>query len=500
MRYRALALPSPAANAVGPLELECFQDGLHIVYLSVRSQKPGYAPLPSAERYEKRFPWSAVHGVRLSGPHLYLELDSELGLHSRLLLSEIRPAEEQAVELNQRRTALKLSIGGVLVLFILLSLVLARRFSDGQLSWLPLLAGAALCLTLLLIGFGADRRLALVKVNAENCRAQLQEDILFNAPQALNSTPLRGAGSDNGWLDNLPELLPRTATAVAIALGAASLSAVMAYNWLGKETKAPGTEEHSRPLSTQDSNEFALLDEETPPQAEYPTPPPAEKKKETNQAATPRAGELLNQACHCAQPDSVLWRNRIPRLSPIVIDRLITRKKDRDFLSVELGVVNNGDTPLSDIEVHLQFFQRDGESRQALKERTLYYEGPLAPGKAVKWHVENKGNDFDWQISDLGSLAPEGGDAAPAGAFAELTQNANHRPVRLHGAMMLAFLGDERARTASMTLREALRDEEAPFLDRILGVLAPLIVCDVKIEKVGEQYSADACVFNRSPM
>ena len=81
--------------------------------------------------------------------------------------------------------------------------------------------------------------------------------------------------------------------------------------------------------------------------------------------------------------------------------------------------------------------------------------------------------------------------------FVELL-DANHRPVRLHGAMMLAYLGDPRAREAALKLRDALREEEAPYLHRVLQAVSDVRACRLRVAEHGPTRHFEACVFNAS--
>jgi hypothetical protein len=94
-----------------------------------------------------------------------------------------------------------------------------------------------------------------------------------------------------------------------------------------------------------------------------------------------------------------------------------------------------------------------------------------------------------------GDIGPGGDGAAATNMIADLL-NANHRPVRLHGAMMLAYLGDPRARDAVVKLKEALREDEAPYLDRLLRALGDVRACEFRVTGSGRQRDVEACVFN----
>jgi hypothetical protein len=73
---------------------------------------------------------------------------------------------------------------------------------------------------------------------------------------------------------------------------------------------------------------------------------------------------------------------------------------------------------------------------------------------------------------------------------------ANHRPIRLHGAMMLAYVGDPRAKEGALALREALREEEAPYIDRLAWTFGDVRSCNVEVQGAGSTHTARTCVFN----
>jgi hypothetical protein len=151
--------------------------------------------------------------------------------------------------------------------------------------------------------------------------------------------------------------------------------------------------------------------------------------------------------------------------------------------------------------LHVEFFERDpppSNKRYASAHRPLYFEGPLSPGQAIKWSVEGRGTEFEVQNPVPGAIGSAGDDAAPTNLLAELL-HANNRPVRLHGAMMLAYLGDPRAREATLELREALREAESPYLSRVLQALAPVKVCNLVVRPASDgRRRVEACMYNDS--
>jgi hypothetical protein len=216
--------------------------------------------------------------------------------------------------------------------------------------------------------------------------------------------------------------------------------------------------------------------------------------------AAQEAASRARNACECQRSDSVLWRTPPSRLSPVLIEQSTRPHKDHTHLELELGVVNNSNEPMKELTLVVRFYEQEpppSKKKRHTKDRPLYFEGPLLPGRAIKWHVEARATHFELENPKPEPLVPGGDSTAPADAFAELL-DANHRPIRLHGAMMLAFLNDPRAQKGAATLKEALREEEAPYLDRVLQAASEVQTCRVTASEQGSIRVVQACLFNQS--
>ncbi|HSC88039.1 MAG TPA: hypothetical protein VLC09_12240, partial [Polyangiaceae bacterium] len=200
----------------------------------------------------------------------------------------------------------------------------------------------------------------------------------------------------------------------------------------------------------------------------------------------------IERRCACERADSLLWPKPIPRLTTLLLERRAVRLRSYTRTEVQVAVVNNSDAPISEITLLVQFSEEHGGKLTPTKDRPLYFAGPLQPGQAVKWAAEARGTEFTIASPDLGELGPNGQGAAPADAFVTLSSQANHRPVRLHAARMLGYLGDARARDAALALKDAFRSQEAPFLRRVLATLGDTRTCEVEVGPVG----VGVCVFN----
>ena len=136
-------------------------------------------------------------------------------------------------------------------------------------------------------------------------------------------------------------------------------------------------------------------------------------------------------------------------------------------------------------------------SQRETGERVLHFDGSLAPGAVARWHIEGVATSVDLIAPDLGNLAADGSDAAPADALAELASGAE-RALRLHAARLLAFVADPRARDVARALRQTASAAEAAVLERLLDDSA-FAACDLSVARDSSGlWRARACVHNRS--
>jgi len=234
-----------------------------------------------------------------------------------------------------------------------------------------------------------------------------------------------------------------------------------------------------------------------------------ELKPQTEAAPIARAGIPANAgptaeevavptlpACSCDRADSPLWRTGLPALSLLTIPKApaetiapVKNRRGRFRYDFDVAVVNNAAEALKDVRVVLTFARRNEKNeRVGATDRGLFWEGLLGPAKSVKWGVKAPGTELRVDIDEkrlLGAVPP-----APAGGFETLLK-AKQPAVRLHAAMMLAYLGDSRAEQAVRSLGE-LTGESGEIQARILRALRPLKVCDVKFDKG----ALEACAYN----
>lgn len=512
MRTRAVAVASERSNAIGAVELECTPLGLSIVHHGVGAFQEGYAPGALTMGTRVLVPWEGVREASFEGDRLFLHLDEALTPHNRLVLAGFSigdppdPAEQQ-----RQRLILRIGTGvAMVVAALLVALTMARVSADGG-------AGAAVLLgifgagVVFFIGMVAEHRLGLAGGAArDGVRLAFATELSVYLPAlALSMQPADGPRKPPAPPLELPSfqsLLPRSTTAVVITMSAALLGAVLTASWVARTpareaADEPARRERARP---EEMPQPAALPEPIAqgPAAPSPAAPPAAVAPPAPPpAAAANATEVpLTGSCTCRRADSLLWRDGIPRMSTVLIERRAKSHNNHPHLELELGVVNNWDQPLSEVRLLVQFYDKDpppSTKRTPTFDRPLYFEGPLDPGQAIKWHVEARGNDFE-VIGPPDTMLDDGAsDAAPTNLIAELLR-ANHRPIRLHGAMMLAFLGDPRAKEGTLGLREALREDEAPYIDRLTWTLSDVKTCSVAVPGGGSPRPLRACVFNGS--
>jgi len=362
---------------------------------------------------------------------------------------------------------------------------------------LPLTFGVFTALAVLGLGFSLDQRFFLRPPDENRIRETFVADLSQNLPEG-NKTPRSSPQvTEFDWMQKLSGWLP---TRVGV-LGATLAGAILTLLVTGKVLlNDPYSESARRPLPSSSQNlEAKPVDEElsrtTPPPEPGPvSPPPLEPPAPTED----KAGQLRQErTCLCDRADSPLWSEPLPRLSGLLLDSRVLPRTTHNRLEVEVAAVNNGDEPLKDITLHVAFFDSKTPGGEVTKERPLYFEGPLRPGAAVKWTTEARGNSFKILVPDLGKLGQNGEGAANKDAFVELL-SARNRPVRLHAARVLGYLGDKSAREAALKLKDAYRAREAPYLRRVLTASAELRVCDVKLDSSSSPTKVSACVYNGS--
>jgi hypothetical protein len=209
-------------------------------------------------------------------------------------------------------------------------------------------------------------------------------------------------------------------------------------------------------------------------------------------------------ACDCAGAFDPLRGEPLPRVSLIVLGSRNYVRSGRTQTEADLAVINNSDRDLYDLASSVEFFDQDPETWSkptVVSRRPVYHAGPIGPGQAIKWRVDAEGSTF--RIRPLtrtgtpltGTIGPSGDGAASPGAIANLLE-AHNVPVRLHGAMLLAFLDDPHASGAITTLAKSLGEAEGVYLGRLFDTLGELRTCRVEVVNYPTLRRVSACVTN----
>jgi hypothetical protein len=503
MRFRATAKTSERSNAAGAVELACAEQGLTLVYRGVFALSDGYVPGAVATGAEILVPWASIQEAAVEGDELYLQIDPSLTPLNRLCLTAFTGTEEHLLpdESRRRRLVVRVAAVGLSISAGLAAFAGARGAGAAPSLSLSISASLLTSLAVLAVGFWADRFVAAPtpRLTGDVARELFLAELLPYKP-SLTRAPAAAPPPRTPLVFYFERILPRTTAAIVITLSAALLGTLLTTRVIvldegtsRREPRRQSQEDFELERGTRAQLSTASL----PAAAAKPADPPAA-------AAQPPTGDSVRvgEACRCVRSDSALWQEPIPKLSLLVLSQRVRKGRGDDenrrkkYLELELGVVNNSKSDVPELSLLVEFFDRDpppSNKRYSVVTRPLFYEGPLRPAQAIKWSVEGQGVEFEVHNPIPGNIGPFGDDAAPANQFAELL-SANHRPVRLHAAMMLSFLGDPRARDAVLELREALREDEAPYLNRLLQAQSPLKVCKLVVEPA--RSAGSACLFN----
>jgi hypothetical protein len=499
MKLQATALAAERSNAIGTVELECTPHGLSVIYLGVGAFHEGYAPGALTTGTRVTVPWASVSAARVEGEQLYLEVDPALTPHSRLVLSQFSTGEHSHhKEAGKQRFIIWVGATAAALVVALISALVLPRFAPEAGASVALGVGGFGALAIIVVGLLADRQIGRLGLEGEAAREAFLVELgrfipnLVRLPGPPAPTPKPFVWpSFEGWL-------PRTTVAVVITLTACVLGAVLTARWMlspdrdARDGRVVADNEPVREPRDEPEN----VNRAPAP----PTPAPSASETASSAPAGGQPGVASGGRCSCRRSSSLLWNEPIPKLGVLTLARKLTTGPVRKRLEADVAVVNDSDQDLRDIGMGLEFFEQDpppSNKRYSVANRSVFFEGPLKPGQAIKWNVEARGSEFTIDRPIPGDIGPTGDEAAPANLIAELLE-ANHRPVRLWGAMLLGYLGDPRAKEAALKLKEALREEEAPYLERLLRALGDVRTCDLTVDGAGPVRSVKACVFNAS--
>jgi hypothetical protein len=499
MRVRAVAAPGPESNAIGPLELACTAQGLFVTYLGVGAYREGYAPAAVTVGTSLLVPWPAVQDVRLNRDHLFLAVDPQVTPHNKLALVNFTSGDNaDATESKRRKLLIRLCVVvvplclGAAVAGLLPRLVHTVGFASASLF------GAAFAVALASLAYGFTRVWLPEPRSSEEV---LQEFV--GLIRRFRPVPVGGNATQTpptveqafDWNEVIARL-PRSTLAVFITLTATGIAFLLTVARFTSQPNAPSgyipSQTANGPTRTPAPPQAAVRQEA--PEPERTSTAPTDVNPTTVTPAPVVENAPNGPSCECKRADSVLWSNGFPKLTTLLITQTTNQHKDHSHLEIDLAAINNSNESIPEINLMVQFYEDQG--RTSNKERPLHYGSPLAPGRAVKWTVEARGTSFTVRHAKSDFLAPPRAYAS-ANDFVDLL-NANHRPVRLHGAMMLAFLGDARAKGGAVKLQEALRESEQPYLERVLQTQGDAVSCDWRASAEGRMRTVSACVYNQS--
>lgn len=503
---RAVAVAHEKSNAVGTVELCCTAAGLLIEFVRVSAYTEGYVPYPTTSTEKVTVPYEQVASVEVDGDGLvHLTVDPSCTPYSRLVLAGlVRDPAFDAASSHRHRARIERNVTlAALVAWIPVALTLRAVAPD--LSALIVMGIAASASGLLhMLRRDVASKLVLFNRQSEQVRDELLGDLRARlspgrvrstakpsevpAPEAAPAALGEPEGTEAGSLRGLfvtAGVVAATA-AVAILVGKNLLfssppepdahwgkDADEAWAWLDEDETAATS---GPPVSASGS---AIAADPTPV-----IPPPA--------------------PCTCERADSPLWAAGVPRMSILSRNRPGRTSYDRPSVYPEIAVVNNSSEDLKDIVMVVDFIlgPRDGRKARVLGKQDLFWEGRLGPGKAVKWRVRGRGDDFSVTSFISGMIGEEDVKPAAADTFYDLAMTANTPSVRLHGTKMLAYLGDERVVDGLEKLRAEGREEMADTIEQIALASRPLRVCSVHSEPDPDnpgRLNVKACVYNAGP-
>jgi hypothetical protein len=479
----ALAIAAERANAVGVVRLTCLPEGLEIELVRAAGFSEGFAPSSVAQHVSFTVPYTAVRGLVRHGRTLALALDPAVATpHNRFALVRFTDDPAEALAQTYRARLIARWVSYLLPAPLGLAAVLAAP--SGLVS--GALGTASLGVLAALLAWVALRGLVRWLTWGGPVSDQYRDAFETELSRRLGLLPAKPIVTPpwdalpSGAVDPLAAPSGRRLAVIGIIVAAsAGLVGVMAFL---KRFAGEKRSEEDRPLAAAVATGAGTSARAL---ADIKVPAPGSDR--------PR--------CFCERADSPLWKDGVPLLSVLLsqspddgsgaVTPAIRRGGRRPRYDFDLAVVNNAAAPVRDVRVVLTFARRDERGERAgVTDRGLFWGSVLAPGRAVKWRVRAPGTEMKIEPEIVGTLEKSGSAPAPPDAYFEL-MSSRYRVVRIHAAMMLAYLRDPRAREAVRSLSTA-SPVEAPTLARIERAAAPVIACDIK----AQGGTLEACVFN----
>jgi hypothetical protein len=483
---RAIAFATDTSDVIGTIDLQCEEGGLRVHFVRASAHASEYIPALALRGQQLVVPYTSIREVHDDGETLRLVLASARIPHRRLVLSHFtRDLRQDAARIHRRRRRVQAATAGASAAAAAL-LALGARWLGAFPSTLVTMIGAFLA-----VGGGVwasqevGRRVMLGGAETLAERRAFFHEL---------TRRVASAGGKPVWIDEAAHRLGPAAEGVPVLQGPPA----------GLAADDPGPLAELYPTLAAVSVAaivalFAVTASRSvlgPPETPAPSALPAAAVVPSATASTSTPREEPLGLCMCQGPSSPYLPNRLPRVS--VLPRVERRRDDprRPSLSLELAVVNNGATSIRELKGNVEYLipsATAGGAPQVRGERGFYHEGPLLGGHAIKWHLTGRGttyriahNQDDWLSEDA---------LAPADAFHELL-SARTRSVRVHGAMMLTRLRDQRAPAAIERLRDGAPEVEQPILKALARAAAPVYVCDIEQTHEDAQLGLAACLMN----
>ncbi len=474
--FAALAVPHRDADVVGPVRITCEPLALRIELCGVRRHARGFVPGGIARDAAMTVPYSAVRALVRRGPVLLLGLEPRVAApYARFALARFSE-DASLTSLNEgvaRRRLETLVLALVAMLVGLVSFVAASAVARTS-----SLAAASLAAVVAFASYGLAARL----------RAELFDGGVRSRRRMRELEALLGerVGLEGASL----ELMERAAAEAPVAelLGLAGRTRRLALALVGVAVGVG--------VAVTVVRRFGVASRVT-------LPVPAALRGIEPEAlrlgnAAQRLVTPVRAACRCARAETSLWKDGVASVSVLVSPRrgaldavwlahdvtYSVRADDEPAaepsaprVDFDVVVVNNGRVDLDTVSLILTFARKSPSGdRIGVMERGLHYPARLRPAQAVRWRVRARGSEVRLTFPGMAKLGAEVEPAA-ADAFVAL-QSARLGAVRLHGAMMLGYLGAPGAEAVAHAIT-GLSPLEDASRRALLDALGPLKACEV---------------------
>jgi hypothetical protein len=474
MRVRAISLASARSNVVGALEVECSADGLSVTYVDAALLSDQGVPVAIDSGRSVSVPWSRVLDARVLGTAIAFEIDPTPWPAQKLLLVRFEATRSTSPHRIFRRRLVARSIGlGSSMVVALVASLAAPRVWPG-IGWrIAISIGAALGLSVIACGTLVDRVIATGGLRSRIVR-ELFIGELSSLVADLPREPTPVATKKVRW-PRMGGVAPRATLMVSLALCSLFLIAAAIPH-------------------TQAAQGGPAVD----PRVEASSAPTTVEPR-----ASPAPYVQIAGPCDCPQGEGPLGNEPLPRVSMLTVSSRTFQKSGRNHVELELAAVNNGSRDISDLATVIEFSQGDKEAWSKpvnVSVRAVFHK-TLVSGAAVKWHVDAEGESVRIRAPTSrgalieGTVSHDGEGAAPTSAIAELL-DARSNAVRLHGAMLLAFLDDAHAKEALTKLEGSVGDSEKVYLNRLIEAVGALRACRIVLAGEGTRRRLSACVAN----